>query len=55
MKTSKQVVPVTYTLEKRLFVTATFKGLLVVSIRQSRKYVRLFESSSHFHLQERYL
>ena len=41
MKTSKQVVPVTYTLKKRLFVPATFRGLLVVSFRQNRKHVGL--------------
>ena len=28
---SKQVVPITYTLEKKVFAAVTFKGLLVVS------------------------
>ena len=29
----KEVVPITYTLEKRLFAAATFKGLWVISFQ----------------------
>ena len=32
---SKQVVPITYTLEKRVFAAATFQGLWVVSFQKN--------------------
>ena len=49
---SKQVVPITYTLEKRVFAVATFQSLWVVCFQTKWKicvvYFTLFESSLHF-------
>ena len=49
---SKQAVPIIYTLEKKFFAAAAFEGLWVVSFQTEWKkiavYFGLYESSLHF-------
>ena len=54
----KQIVPVTYSLEKKLFVAATFRKVRQLFLfKKSKKrelYFALFEPFSHFYRQEGY-
>ena len=46
---SKQVLPKTYTMDKKSFAAATFEGLWFVHIKKCKVYLGLFEFSLHFY------